>query len=837
MDIGELEAEWHPTMNLPLLFKPSLPVSKKYWWNAQCGHEVQSSITDRLKGVCAYCSGKNILVGFNDLASQNPRLASQWHPTRNLLSPSEITARNSRKVWWLGECGHEWEARVLHRANGAGCGVCSGNKIMKGFNDLATLEPEIASQWHPTKNDGLTPSEVGKGGRKKVWWICSEGHEWETAIGDRVAKGIGCHYCSGWAITFGVNDLFTIHPHLKNELHPTKNDAALDISLERITSTKKVWWLGTCGHEWQSSINSRTNSRTQGSGCHYCGGNRVLEGFNDLASQNPALASEWHPTKNGKITPNEINAKSGKKYWWLGDCGHEWESQLSNRDNGAGCSVCAGKTVLIGFNDLASQNPALASQWHPTKNGAVTPEEITLTTSKKVWWICSESHEWEVSPNGRRSGSGCPYCSGNKVMAGFNDLETISPTIAAQWHPTKNKGLTPQQVTKGSKRKVWWLCSKGHEWEVMVTERNYSNCPICSGHKVLAGFNDLATLNPVLAAQWHPIKNGKLTPYKVTKSSGQRIWWICDNNHEWLALGSDRSNGSGCPNCVNHVSKAEDQIKEFLEGLGLTVEGSNRTILGGKKEIDLWIPSHKFGIEFNGIYWHSEKAGRKSIDYHHDKYLSAQKAGIQLVQLWEDDWTTKPEVVKSILKQKLGVAEKVLAVDTEVITATKEQAEEFLRETHLQGYASGTHYLGLVSKGGIETLRAIMVLEDESEKVLNIVRYATSANVVGGFTKLLDHATKTFNHDSFTATSDHCEANEEIYENNGFIVEAVLPPDYMYVVKNERKLRSEYPLERFRDDPKLLWEEGLTERELADLNGLDRIWDAGKTLYRLIVGK
>ena len=122
--------------------------------------------------------------------------------------------------------------------------------------------------------------------------------------------------------------------------------------------------------------------------------------------------------------------------------------------------------------------------------------------------------------------------------------------------------------------------------------------------------------------------------------------------------------------------------------------------------------------------------------------------------------------------------------------------------------------------------------------MLNIVRYATGTNIVGGFTKLLSYAAKTFNPDSFTATADHCEAHAELYEKSGFIVEKVLPPDYMYVVRNERKPRSEYPLERFHSDPKLLWEEGLTEMELADLNGLDRIWDADKltTDYKRYLG-
>jgi hypothetical protein len=837
-----IAAEWHPTNNGN--FTPqqvTFGSSKKIWWVGSCGHEWEMALAERTtRGAgCHYCSGHRVLKGFNDFASQSPALLSQWHPTKNTYLPDEVSKKNRKKAWWLGECGHEWDSTILSRVNGAGCPFCSGNSILEGFNDLETLEPAIAAEWHPTKNKALVPSTFGRGSKEKVWWLGSVcGHEWQSSIGDRVFKGTGCHLCSGRIIIWGENDLLTLYPDLEKELHPTKNLPDLDISTERITSTRKIWWIGSiCGHEWQSSIGSRTS----GHGCIYCGGNRVLQGFNDLESQNPTLAAEWHPTKNGDLKPSEINAKSGKKFWWLGKCGHEWNAQLSNRDNGAGCGICSVKTIVAGINDLATRFPQIAEEWHPAKNKDFHPEQIAATSGQKVWWLCAKGHEWKTSPNTRSDGAGCPFCSGNKVWPGFNDLATINPHIASEWHPAKNGTLTPTEVTYGSKKKIWWQCKLEHEWELLINHRNVLNagktsgCPYCCGNKAWKGFNDLATINPVLAAQWHPTKNGDITPHQVTKSSGQKIWWQCDNKHEWFALVSDRSNGSGCPNCANHVSKAEEQIKEYLESLGLIAEGSNRTILGGKKEIDLWIPSHKFGIEFNGIYWHKEKfAGKES---HNNKYLAAQKAGIQLIQIWEDDWNQKSELVKNMLAQKLGVAEKVLPKDTDVITVTEQEAEEFLNENHLQGFASGSHYLGLVSNGDIETLRAVMVLEEEPGKTLNIVRYATSATVVNDFKKLLDYATKTFHPESITALTDHCMSDGGLYEDNGFIVGTVLPPDYMYVVRNERKPRSEYPLERFRDDSKLLWEEGLTEMELADLNGLDRIWDAGKTRYRFIVGK
>jgi hypothetical protein len=636
----------------------------------------------------------------------------------------------------------------------------------------------------------------------------------------------------------GVNDLAATHPHFASEWHPTKN-GQLTPQMVSKGSGKKVWWLGNlCHHEWESSINHRTS---RGSGCHYCASKKVLLGFNDLATINPTVAAEWHPTKNGDLTPQQISTKSNKKIWWIGSsCGHEWDVAPSERVRGYGCPICTSKRVLKGYNDLMTTHPVLAAEWHPTKNGTLTPTEILTASNKKYWWLGIDcGHEWEASASNRTAkvATGCSICAGKVILAGFNDLASQNPRLAMQWHPIKNGEIRPDQIGVAVATMFWWLGDCGHVWKASPNSRSgrrkHHGCPFCSGRRVQRGFNDLSTTHPILSNEWHPTKNGDLSPDQINAGSHKKVWWLGICNHEWQTAIYSRAAGNGCNRCSNNVSKSEEIIKDCLLDLGLQVEGSNRTILGGGKEIDLWIPAKNFGIEFNGVYWHSEKY--RSKDFHHDKRQAAQKAGIQLIQVWEDDWNQKPDLVKRVFAQKLGVAEKVSAKDTDVVTVSEQQAEEFLNANHLQGFASGSHHLGLVSKGDIETLRALVVLEEEPGNTLNIVRYATSANVVGGFTKLLSYATETFKPESVTAIADHCMFDDGLYENNGFIADKVLPPDYMYVVRNERKPRSEYPLERFRDDPKLLWEEGLTEMELADLNGLDRIWDAGKTSYKLLV--
>ena len=273
-------------------------------------------------------------------------------------------------------------------------------------------------------------------------------------------------------------------------------------------------------------------------------------GINDLASVNPNLATEWHPTKNNGLSPQDVSAFSHKTVWWLGFCGHEWQAAISNRNHGRGCPICAGRVVLSGFNDLATKNPALAAEWHPTKNGDLTPNDITLGTDQKVWWLGICGHEWNATVLSRSYGKGCPICTGKIVLSGFNDLATKNPALAAEWHPTKNDGLTPQNVIQFANKKVWWLGSCGHEWQATIISRGQGRgCPICAGRQILVGFNDLATRNPTLAAEWHPTKNEGLTPQDVTLSSSKKVWWLGSCSHDWQAFVFHRSRGSGCPYC------------------------------------------------------------------------------------------------------------------------------------------------------------------------------------------------------------------------------------------------------------------------------------------------
>lgn len=157
---------------------------------------------------------------------------------------------------------------------------------------------------------------------------------------------------------------------------------------------------------------------------------------------------------------------------------------------------------------LTITHPELAKEWHPIKNGTLTPRGFTFGSGEKVWWQCLRGHEWKAMINNRTSQeTDCPYCTGKKVLIGFNDLATTHSHFVKEWHPVKNGTLSPQTVSAGNNRKVFWQCKEGHEWEAAIYKHVIgTNCPYCANKKVGVGFNDLATLNPELARQWHPTK-------------------------------------------------------------------------------------------------------------------------------------------------------------------------------------------------------------------------------------------------------------------------------------------------------------------------------------------
>ena len=678
IDNAELMAEWNWEKNSELKFDPNLLTAgsgKKVWWKCSKGHEWQAAIDGRSRGRgCPYCSGSKVLKDYNDLQTINPILAKEWNYERNNnLIPENFTASSGQKVWWRCYEGHEWQATIANRNNGRNCPYCSGQIVLESYNDLRTINPDLAKEWNYEKNGSLKPENFTASSGQKVWWRCIKGHEWQAAIVNR-NRGKGCPYCAGKKVAKGDNDLLTLNPTLASEWNYEKNGVLKPEYFTR-HSNKKVWWMCSKGHEWQAAI----GDRSQGHTCPYCAGKKVLKGYNDLQTVNPALAEEWNYEKNEGLTPTDVMPYSNIKVWWKCRKGHEWRAAINNRNSGNGCPICnserktsfpeyalvyylekyaletihlykekgyeldiyiPAKSIAIEYDgnlwhkntkkkdlqknlkckkdgiklyrireglpplndssidfvvqrtqsdlpqileELLSKiigtsvdvdlkrdaiaienlreytekegsisvlNPEIAKEWNYEKNGNLKPEFFAANSNKKAWWKCSVGHEWQASIANRNKDHGCPYCSGRFAIKSENDLQTVNPALAKDWNYERNNGLIPKDVLPNSGKKVWWVCNKGHEWQASIVNRNRGRgCPYCAGRKALKGYNDLQTVNPVLANEWNYEKNNGLTPADVMPNSGKRVWWKCSNGHEWQATIGHRNKGTSCPMC------------------------------------------------------------------------------------------------------------------------------------------------------------------------------------------------------------------------------------------------------------------------------------------------
>ena len=536
----------------------------RIWWKCKQGHSWQASPNNRQRTGCPICAGKQILHGFNDLESQNPDIAAEWYVEKNDKLPSDVTAKSSQKAWWKCKKGHSWQARISNRVSlGRGCPFCSNQKILDGYNDLITIHPELSEEWDYKKND-ITPNTVGAGSTYKAWWKCNKfGHSWQAEITDRV-HGNGCPFCSGRKTLKGFNDLATVRPDLVQEWNYDRND----LLPNEVTcgSFKKVWWRCSKGHSWEAVIYSRKS----GNGCPYCAGTMVLTGFNDLATVKAELLDEWDYSKNKDESPQTVSAGTSRLVWWKCDKGHSWKASVASRVSGRKCPVCTGRKVVKGFNDLTTINPLLAEEWDTEKNSE-NPDSVTSGSSRKFWWKCSKGHNWKATVAGRMSGTGCPYCVGKDILPGFNDLKTKHPdVIAKSWDYEKNTDIDPNSIASTSRISAWWKCDKGHSWQSKVSDAVRNGCPICSNRRVLVGYNDLKSIHPDIARDWDYESNGSLTPEDVTFMTGRTVHWMCSVGHRYKLSVYCRHQGVSCPYCAGRLAlkgfnSLADQTRDYTK--------------------------------------------------------------------------------------------------------------------------------------------------------------------------------------------------------------------------------------------------------------------------------
>lgn len=196
-----------------------------------------------------------------------------------------------------------------------------------------------------------------------------------------------------------------------------------------------------------------------------------------LAEEHPELVPQWG-TSN-ELSPSDVSSGSHKKVWWTCEKGHSWGATVKNRALlGSGCPYCEHRAVLEGFNDLQTLFPQVAKTWSPKNK--LKPSEVSSRSNTEVLWKCKKGHEWKARIADRTEGHGCPYCAGQRVWKGFNDLATTHPDLISEWSD-KNTELSPDAITYKNRSNVWWHCNRcGNDYQAVIyAKANGRICPFC----------------------------------------------------------------------------------------------------------------------------------------------------------------------------------------------------------------------------------------------------------------------------------------------------------------------------------------------------------------------
>lgn len=527
-----LLSEWHEKKNTGLDPKKiKLQSNKKIWWKCSKGHdhEWQAPVYSRNSGAnCPFCAGKKASSTYN-LSLTDPEVSEFWHPTENgELRPTDVTRGSHLKVFWRCPTNknHVFLMAVYNRVKGKNCSYCSGQKVHK-TTSLLKLYPQIASEWHPTKNGKKLPSDFTAFSKKKVWWKCPKGddHEWQSTIGNRTYNGQGCPCCVGKKIC-ADNSVELQHPHLISEWHPSKNGKA-QLSNYTTKSNKSFWWMCSRKHEWKAPI----SSRSMGYGCPKCApqtSRPEVRVFTELKSLFPDIlwrhkisgveldiyipalnvgieydGKHWHSSakaaKNDKIK-NTIIADTGISLIRLREHGLKL---MDARDLSVFDIVNSKKTM----NELVMRLAEFADEERR--------HQINSYLSEK--WFVNHNDYLEICVSLWRPKNGAT-------------LLDKFPKVLEFWDYEENFPATPNDFSIQSHHQVSWKCKKfpSHIWKTRIRNmirKKGELCPYCNKRRVSAEYNITIT-HPHIARLFHPTKNGQTKPQELTQGSDKKYFWL-----------------------------------------------------------------------------------------------------------------------------------------------------------------------------------------------------------------------------------------------------------------------------------------------------------------------
>lgn len=584
--IGELYPhlieEFDPKRNKGLnLFDLTPGSSKRILWT--CKHndkhvwEADANKRTLLKRGCPFCSGRRVTKE-ESVGTLFPHLLDEWSQENEGSLFSLSKGSDKRFSWTCQSCDHTWTATVKSRTKGTGCPKCSrknrGKTISQALKNkngvLASNHPHLKKEWHPVKNNDLTPYHIASGTNRKVWWICEKGHEWRATVNSRALRNVGCPECKKeWKTSFPEQALFyyltRATKRVENRFYVTTDDEKVEADIY-LDDFKIVIEYDGYHHINRTKQDEQKNTFFQ---------NKALTVIRIREQSLPTINGNHYTIKRSSSSYKDLDDTIRKTFSLIKTLTdhslHLENTQINTKKDQM--------TILNAYiqdekqRSLSHTHPEIAEEWHPTKNGTLSPLHVKAGSSRNVWWLGKCEHEWDM-PIGNRTKKKpyrCPICSGNRVHDS-NSLLTCYPVVANEWSD-KNK-LSANDVLPGTHKHYWWTCQTcQYEWKASPNTRtkNGSGCPLCGRVKSVTSRiqnkikkeGSLLDHFPDICKEWHP--DNKKEPFTYSPYSSQKVWWKGSCGHKWRATVSSRtSSGYGCPTC-GHQKKGKTKIKNRLQ--------------------------------------------------------------------------------------------------------------------------------------------------------------------------------------------------------------------------------------------------------------------------------
>lgn len=452
-------------------------------------------------------------------------------------------------------------------------------------------------------------------------------------------------------------------------------------------------------------------------------------------------------------------------------------------------------------------------------------KSVYVKSKEKIIITCREHGDFNQTPNNHLRGAGCFKC-GKRSMGEKQNLNTeIFITRARKTHGDVYDYSKVNYVD--SYTKITIGCEKHGDFEQLPTSHlRYLGCPTCS---LRDKHLNLRMSNEDFIKKAKEV-HGDIYDYSVTNFSGNgsSVKINCEKHGTFEQRSSDHIyKKAGCPSCSVRFSKAEIEIKHFVENLGFKCVTSDREFIK-PLELDLFIPSMNLAIEFNGIKWHSDEYGKDKW-YHHNKTKMCNDKGVALIHIWEDEWDDNKQLQLDFIKSRLMVSDKerIYARNCELVSnVDKSTIKNFLVENHTQGGCNYSESVCITHKDEMVAVACFTIRNNSYE----LIRYCTSKIVVGGMGKCIKKFSKEKRCDiySFVDLSRHEGLS---YEKAGFKLDKILPPDYCYTYRNRRHHKFLFRKSRIKTKLPDFYDDNLTEKEMMKNAGYHRLWDCGKKRY------